>query len=165
MNWKIIEEFPRYEISDTGVCRNKETGLVLKATKSGNRYLVVELCAPGVQKMRMIHRLVALAFLPNPQNLPYVNHKDFDPLNNRIENLEWVDARGNYQHSAKAGRYIPKKRRSHAKFTDSDIETIRYEWDNKTKRVGQIAKERKVSSSLISNIVYRKVYTKVFHVV
>ena len=48
---------------------------------------------------------MALTYIPNPENFPYVNHKDFNPLNNKVENLEWCTASENVQYSAKRGRY------------------------------------------------------------
>ena len=52
-----------------------------------------------------VHRLVAEAFVPNPNNYTIVNHLDFNPLNNRADNLEWTTNRGNVEYSRKAGRY------------------------------------------------------------
>lgn len=53
----------------------------------------------GTCKTLKVHRLVALAFVPNPHNLPEVNHIDLDPNNNNATNLEWTDRRGNIRHS------------------------------------------------------------------
>lgn len=66
-------------------------------------YKGVLLCKDGKQKTHKVHRLVAEAFLPNPDNLPQVNHKDEDKTNNRVENLEWCDNKYNinYSHSKK----------------------------------------------------------------
>lgn len=55
-------------------------------------------------KLQYVHRLVAKAFLPNPDNLPQVNHKDFDKSNNDVSNLEWVSRANNIQHSHDNGR-------------------------------------------------------------
>ena len=64
-------------------------GAVPKQDKNG--YLKVNLCYNGKDKIIRVHRLVTEAFIPNPDNLPEVNHKDEDKTNNRVENLEWCD--------------------------------------------------------------------------
>ena len=75
-------------------------GRVLKAhrAKSGNGYLQVNLCN-GIATKGVIHRLVAIAFLDNPENKPQVNHKDGNKLNNNVNNLEWVTSLENTRHS------------------------------------------------------------------
>ena len=92
--WKDIDY--RYEVSNDGSVRNKKNNKVLKPQKIGN-YLAVYIWndKTGKQKWSYIHRLVAEAFIPNPDNLPQVNHKDENPENNHVENLEWCDAKYN----------------------------------------------------------------------
>ena len=70
-NWKLIDEDSKYEVNKEGQVRNVKTGRLLKPFLSYNGYLRVSLGG----KNRMIHRLVALAFLPNPDGYPFVNHK------------------------------------------------------------------------------------------
>lgn len=66
-------------------------------------YLKVLLCQNGIRKNHFVHQLVALAFIPNPQNLPTVNHKDETKTNNHVSNLEWMSSENNvkYSHSKK----------------------------------------------------------------
>ena len=64
-----------------------------------NGYLYVNLSKPGGARQHLLHRLVAKAFIPNPFDLPQVNHIDGNKLNNRVENLEWVTAQGNIDHA------------------------------------------------------------------
>lgn len=71
-------------------------GVGLKASDEGAR---VE------SRVHLVHRLVALAFLPNPDGLPEVNHKDLDKTRNAVDNLEWATGCGNQQHAAKRGRF------------------------------------------------------------
>ena len=68
---------------------------ILSPGKDKDGYLQVNLHCNGKQHQRKIHRLVAQAFLPNPDNLPMVNHKDEDKTNNRVDNLEWCTAKYN----------------------------------------------------------------------
>lgn len=84
-----IKGYENYEVTTTGEVFNIKTGRVLKAGKNTNGYLQVQLCKNGKRKAFLVHRLVAEAFIPNPQNLPCINHKDETPLNNCMNNLEW----------------------------------------------------------------------------
>lgn len=87
--WKIINEFPKYEVSTYGRVRNIKTKKTLYVKRHTGGYLQVAVQKHNQKKYLYIHRLVADAFLPNPQNLPYVNHMDEDKTNNHVENLEW----------------------------------------------------------------------------
>lgn len=78
-----------YEVSNTGQIRNIRTGRILKQEINRYGYCQVCLCKNGIPKKFRVHRLVALAFIPNPNGLPEVNHKDECKTNNRIDNLEW----------------------------------------------------------------------------
>lgn len=93
--WKDIVGFGgRYEISSLGTVRNKETGKVLKPCCLKG-YPAVRLCFGNRKYPRLVHRLVAEYFIPNPKNYPVINHKDENPLNYSIENLEWCTAKYN----------------------------------------------------------------------
>lgn len=88
--WKKIEELENYEISNFGRVRNIKTGRILKnQIKDGREVLNLS------KKKIFIHRLVADAFIPNPNNFPQVNHKDENPLNNHFINLEWCTSKYN----------------------------------------------------------------------
>lgn len=89
-----------YYITENGDCYNSKTGKYLKGQISNSGYLNYNLSLTSENKKRYYaHRLVALMFLDNPQNLPEVNHKDGNKLNNNITNLEWVTSKENIQHS------------------------------------------------------------------
>lgn len=107
--WKSLDflNFNNYEVSTKGKVRNVVTGRVLKPTKNKfGRYMLV-LKFKKKRKGFYISRLVAMAFIPNPDNLPEVNHKDENKANNCIENLEWCDKRYNLEWS-KVNRPICK---------------------------------------------------------
>lgn len=90
--WKIIEENTNYEISNLGRIRNIRNGHILKPNKTKQGYCSI-LVLTGFKKYTrvLIHRLVAKAFIPNPLNKPCVNHLDYNPSNNCVDNLEWVN--------------------------------------------------------------------------
>ena len=67
----------------------------MRLTKTNYGYIRIGLCKNGIKTSLSVHRLVAETFIPNPDNLPMINHKDEDKTNNRVENLEWCDAKYN----------------------------------------------------------------------
>lgn len=89
----------RYKISNTGIVYNVDTCRVQKPTISNSGYYRVLLSYKGYRMYVSIHRLVACYFIPNPLNLPMVNHKDGNKKNNNVWNLEWVTAKENVIHS------------------------------------------------------------------
>ena len=95
--WKTIEDYENYMVSNLGRVYSKRSKRYLKSslTSSGKGYQHISLCKDGKAKSFMIHRLVAEAFIPNPDNLPCVNHKDENKMNNCIDNLEWCTAQYN----------------------------------------------------------------------
>ena len=97
--WKTIERAPNYEINQFGQVRNKTTLLILKQKIDRYGYLTIGLCNNKRKIYPTIHRLLALAFIPNPNNYPQVNHIDGNKLNNNLSNLEWISASGNVLHA------------------------------------------------------------------
>ena len=91
--WTQIPKYENYQISTFGRII-RITGVKVKAVKPFFKqgYVYVGLCKNGIQTHFRVHRLVADAFIPNPLNLPVVNHKDENKTNNRVDNLEWCDS-------------------------------------------------------------------------
>lgn len=88
----------QYAITDNGEVWSYKRKKFLKQFISNNGYMRVSLWRDGEGKNYRGHRLVAEAFIPNPDNLPEVNHKDWCRTNNRLENLEWCDSQYNLRH-------------------------------------------------------------------
>lgn len=96
---KKIPNFPRYEITPDGDVIN-ENGIHLKQEQTRNGYLRVSLSNELIKHKRMsVHRLVAEAFIPNPDNLPQVDHKNENKLDNHVDNLRWSTPIDNLNHS------------------------------------------------------------------
>jgi len=113
-----------YEISNLGKLRSKTR--IVKHSKGGFkttnskikkpnncRYKQSSIYKNGICTPILIHRLVALAFIPNPENKPQVNHKDGNKHNNRVENLEWCTNSENIKHSVKTGLLKSSKKITH----------------------------------------------------
>lgn len=93
--FKTIDNYETYSISSFGRVRNDESGKFLKGCDDSKGYLVVNLYKNGYVKMHKIHRLVALAFIHNPESKNDVDHNDNNPSNNSLENLRWATRQEN----------------------------------------------------------------------
>lgn len=108
--WKDIDEFEGlYQVSNLGNVKSlnyNHTGKErnLKARNNGWGYLFVKLYKNGNRKLFTIHRLVAKAFIPNPENKREVNHKDENKTNNRVDNLEWMTSKENINYGTRTVR-------------------------------------------------------------
>lgn len=104
--WEVVAVNPNYEVSDLGEVRNIKTGRVLKQ-KLRNGYLAVNLSNDGKVTTYNVHRLVADAFLDNPDKKSQINHKDEIKINNSLPNLEYVTPQENIKYS-RANQVIGK---------------------------------------------------------
>lgn len=115
--WKPIPGFEGlYEVSDQGIVRsykNGKWGFRLEprpvSGQKGKHYKTIPLCKDGKKYTKLVHRLVAEAFVPNPDGLPCVNHKDGNKLNNRADNLEWCTHAENMHHAKITGLFSGKQ--------------------------------------------------------
>lgn len=120
----------------------------------------------GEFKNYYLHRLIAMAFIPNPENKPFVNHKDGNKLNNNIDNLEWCTHSENIIHAYKNhlkedtgyAKYI--RRESNRKLTEDEINDIRAMYKKGIKQV-DIAKKYNLYSRTVNNIVHDNLYRQI----
>lgn len=112
--WKQIKGFDGlYEVSNMGKIRSNyhQKPKIIKAHENSRGYLRVRLRSKNkAPKMYFVHRLVAESFIEHSKSDNVVNHKDFNPKNNSVENLEWTTNNGNMKYSADAGRFNKNKR-------------------------------------------------------
>lgn len=157
--WKDIKGYEGlYQVSTKGNVRSlnwRNHGFVknLYLKKQNRGYLQVELAKNGKTKMFMVHRLVAEAFLKNPEDYPCVNHLNEEKQDNRVENLEWCSASTNVKYSLEKHRDRVTNRRyhtSHCRLTKPILQikdgTVVRRWDNSR----QIFKETGMSDWSIS---------------
>lgn len=101
--FKPIKDFENYMVNERGEVFNVKTQSfkIPSSNNAGKGYLFVEMWKNNQHKKMYIHRLVAEAFIPNIENKPYINHKDGNPKNNNVENLEWCTPLENVEHASK----------------------------------------------------------------
>jgi hypothetical protein len=160
--WKNLKGFKGYEINILGQVRNKKTNKIYKNNKDKNGYIRMTINYNGKIKNFLVHRLIAIHFIPNPLKLPNINHKDGIKNNNSIENLEWCTQKQNIIHAfrnklskIRKGEEIGKN-----KFKEKDILNIRKLGSNGVKhRI--IAEKYNTSRSYINFILRGKIWKHV----
>ena len=103
-----IEGFEKYEVSNLGRVRNIKSGRILKPHLNHNGYLKHHLYKHNKLKELFLHRIIAIAFIDNPEEKPQVNHIDENKLNNDLSNLEWCTVRENLIHGTRTKRVAEK---------------------------------------------------------
>ena len=157
-----------YHVSNFGRVKSLHNGkTIIRKPALSNGYLKVSLCKDGSIRTHKIHTLVARAFIPNPEDKPFVNHIDADKTNNCVENLEWTTQTENMQHASKMGllkhRGLKGSENPSAKFSEDDIRYIRQNCiiGYSKRGVRAFAKKYCVHSKTISRIVRGKHYAEV----
>ena len=176
--WKDIKEYEGiYQISNLGRVKSyykcirtkyghferikDEKGTFIKGRPKGlNGYMVVDLYNKGESKKYYIHRLVASAFIDNPNNFEQVNHKNFNKQDNRVYNLEWVTRAQNRKHWLESLKYKKDYENKMAKIAHKVVKKIK---ENKNdilnkrlegKGVKEIAKELSLGRDFVREVVF-----------
>lgn len=154
----------RYASNGKTMCKFFVKGQILKPSHTGKKtrnndgYLAVNL----LQKTKRVHRLVAEAFIPNPDNFPVVNHKDGNTENNKVENLEWCTNEYNQKHAITHGLKPQGEEVINHKLSQREVDEIRRIYKKGARGFGakSLAKKYGVSDTTIRNILKGKKWRK-----
>lgn len=172
--WKDVDGYEGiYQVSNKGRIKSLDRcfirkdgkpirlkGQILRGHHDTKGYIQIELKCRGKRDLRALHRLVALAFIPNPYNKPQLNHKDGNKENNCTENLEWCTCQENIRHAwdndlnkAKLGEKHPNH-----KLTEEQVRFIKENYKPWDKEYGgaALAKKFNISQGPIQNIIKNK---------
>ena len=132
----------------------------IKQRKNADGYMDITVGPNSFRTTRKVHRLVAEAFIPNPDNLPEVDHIDDVRDNNDVSNLQWISRIDNiakipYERNSKSKS---GEGNSRARLTKQDIQAIRDKYENNNVRISDLAKEYDVGYCTIWNIVHYKTW-------
>lgn len=174
--WKPVQGYEGfYEVSNEGRVRSVDRyvkqrdkfmqlkkGKVLSPAKNRLGYMCVALSRENKLSARTIHRLVAIAFIKNPNGYKEINHIDGNKQNNNVENIEWSTRSKNINHAIKMGLLVHATGEKHhqSKFTDQQIKELREKYDPQVP-LREYAKEYNASISCISRIIRGDTYPKV----
>lgn len=150
-----IQGFENYEVDELGQVwslpkkTRKGTRLIKALLHPKTGYMYLDLCKDGKIKKFTVHRLVALAYLPNPENKPQVNHINGDKTDNRLVNLEWCTRSENQKHSINIGLRTTKGvKNSQCKLNEKEVIYIK----NSDEKGKILAKKFNISHSTICDI-------------
>lgn len=170
--WKDVVGYEDYfMVSDLGRVYSKRSGKILKQNKKPNGYMQISTKIGGRSGDYIcfkVHRLVAEAFIKNPDSKPHVNHINSDRSDNRLVNLEWVTPKENFDHGLKYGRIKPSSQRQgiidrnaeSRKLTVDDIQYVLEKYVPRCRVFGARALARKfgVCHKVILSIIHNKGY-------
>jgi hypothetical protein len=155
--WKEVKDYEGFFwVSNTGKVKSKNK--IRKLTKDKDEYLTVLLTKDGLKefrKLKKVHRLVAEAFIPNPDNLPCVCHKDDNPLNNNVNNLWWGTFDDNLKDMSRKDRSTRGVKNWNTKLTEQDVLNIKNLRAVTGEGARKISKRLGVSESAVDGILYK----------
>lgn len=155
----------RYSVSNFGRIRNNEKQTLLTPHFSAKKYKVVKISGiinNGGSKNIQVHRLVAIYFIPNPNNKPQVNHKDGNKANNCVDNLEWATCAENVKHcwANNLNRARKGEESKNSKLTENEVFAIRIMYSTDKFTMKDLAEIFNVSkpciNSILKNINWKK---------
>lgn len=159
MNWRVVEKFPNYSVSDCGMVKNNTTGRVLKNQRNTDGYFVVSLPTEKGFRTFRVHRLVADAFLPPPnEGQTEVAHNDGTTTRNDVANLRWATKAENQRDRLAHGTHSRGERQHKAVFSDEQAEAIRVGRIGAGMNNSELARALHVSHETIRALRARETY-------
>ncbi len=147
----------KYAITREGEVWSFKNNKFLKASPDGRGYRAVGLCNNSQQKVHKNHILLAKAYIPNPENKPFLNHKNGIKTDNHIENLEWCTGKENLAHARKTG--LNKnfgEGNNWAKLTNTEVQEIRNKYTPRKHHMGLLAQEYGVTKETIWAVIHQR---------
>ena len=157
--WKEIKGFPGYRVNEVGLVYSDRSRRVLVGTVNGEGYRCINLQKKNKSYQKLLHRILAEAFLPNPDTKRTINHKDGDKLNNTLWNIEWATDLENYNHARGLGLIPLGQDHGRSKLKQLDVLKIRKLSRGLSSR--EIAKIYGVCKTTINNILTRKTWNHI----
>lgn len=155
---KIHKSYPQYKVHSDGRIWSDKRNRFLRLSKDKDGYLELQVRSP---KSRIkVHRMVAECFIPNPLNLPMVNHKDGVKNNNDINNLEWVDNSENMSHAYSTGLMPVGEKNVHSILTEKEVLTIKSSYVYRHNKFGcsGLAIQYNVAEQTIRDIIKNRTW-------
>lgn len=159
--WKEIID-GRYEVSNKGRVRNAKTKYIISTKFPSLPYPRLGYKEDGEMRFKQVHRLVAEAFIPNPNNKSFVNHKNGVKSDNRVENLEWVTRQENEDHAFATGlKDSTGSANVQAKLDEDTVRYIKNSFNGDPKDVYRLVEETDVHRATIQRILRGKIWNHV----
>lgn len=163
--WRDVVGYEGYYIvSNIGNVKRVGSAVNMKYHKSPNGYLKVCLCVSGTKKNLILHRMVAKAFLANPENKSDVNHINAIKIDNRLENLEWVTSKENHSHARGMGLIdylsITGEKSGRSKLTERDAANIRMLRFDKKLKLREIVAMYNVHRATIQSVIHFRTWKR-----
>lgn len=165
--WRDIEGYDGdYQVSNLGKVRSHKRGnewRPLRPSKDKDGYLAVILSKHNKQKRYRVHRLVAMAFIPNSLNLPIVEHRDDNPKNAHVDNLFWSTENDNIHHAIERNLILRGEQNARAILTESVVKYLKEVCipDDKKYGIRPLARKFKIDHSTLGDIIKGKTWKHV----